>query len=354
MGGALRRMSNDSSASAPMPRVRAPSDGAGEEEVSPAQQGVGASFLARVAAAEEAGPAGALVGSDISASGVALRPDAASPSPLRHVQPAPCPAAAPPVFAPAPADLFDRAALCVSAALRWRVWLSFCTSAEFRRLRALKALERVPVHEQHFSLFRTLGRGSFGTVNACRKRNTGALYARKMMNKRRVLQGHAHRNVWNERNLLARVDSPFILSIAYAYQTTDNVVLVTDVFTGGDLGFHLRREKRFSEARAKFYAAQLLLGLEHLHDRAIVYRCVYRASGCGLAALAPISLLTHPLHPRAAQRPETQQRAAEPRRQRLPHRPRHGGQSAPRRHSRPVRHSRMCALVLALAVCAAC
>lgn len=49
-------------------------------------------------------------------------------------------------------------------------------------------------------------------------------------------------------------------------------MLVTDIMTGGDLGFHLRQARRFSEARARFHAAEVLLGLQHLHSMSVVYR----------------------------------------------------------------------------------
>lgn len=41
---------------------------------------------------------------------------------------------------------------------------------------------------------------------------------------------------------------------------------------GGDLAYHLAKDVRFPEARARYYAAQILLGLEHLHSLQIVYR----------------------------------------------------------------------------------
>jgi serine/threonine protein kinase len=45
-----------------------------------------------------------------------------------------------------------------------------------------------------------------------------------------------------------------------------------DFLNGGELFYHLRRERRFSEERARFYAAEILLALEHLHSHNIIYR----------------------------------------------------------------------------------
>lgn len=49
-------------------------------------------------------------------------------------------------------------------------------------------------------------------------------------------------------------------------------VLLQDLMLGGDLKFHLINAGRFTEKRARFYAAQVLLGLEHVHNHSIIYR----------------------------------------------------------------------------------
>lgn len=117
-----------------------------------------------------------------------------------------------------------------------------------------------------------LGRGGFGVVNGCKKNNTGHLYAMKVMNKRRIKGKNAQDLCWNERIVLGKVDSPFVISLKYAFSTEEDVYLILDLATGGDLAYHLAKDVRFTEDRTRFYAAQLLLGLEHLHSLNIVYR----------------------------------------------------------------------------------
>jgi len=58
----------------------------------------------------------------------------------------------------------------------------------------------------------------------------------------------------------------------YAFQTPEKLYFVIDFLNGGELFYHLRREQRFSEERAKFYAAEILLALECLHKNNIIYR----------------------------------------------------------------------------------
>ena len=151
-----------------------------------------------------------------------------------------------------------------------------------------------------------LGRGGFGVVHGCKKANTGKLLAMKAMNKRRIKVKNAADLCWNERIVLGKVDSPFVISLKYAFQSPEDLYLILDLATGtwfwgcvhalpavtggigdsmafprprrvpagGDLAFHLSKDVRFPEERARFYAAQILLGLEHLHSLGIVYRCV--------------------------------------------------------------------------------
>lgn len=138
-----------------------------------------------------------------------------------------------------------------------------------------------------------LGRGGFGVVNGCKKNNTGHLYAMKVMNKRRIKSKNAQDLCWNERIVLGKVDSPFVISLKYAFATEEDVYLILDLATGGDLAFHLAKEVRFSEDRARFYAAQLLLGLDHLHSLNIVYRDMKVLLACWLPGSTPCHAALH-------------------------------------------------------------
>ena len=67
-------------------------------------------------------------------------------------------------------------------------------------------------------------------------------------------------------------DSPFIVGLKFSFQTPTDLYLVTDYMSGGELFWHLQKEGRFDEKRAKFYIAELILALQHLHMHDIVYR----------------------------------------------------------------------------------
>ena len=75
-----------------------------------------------------------------------------------------------------------------------------------------------------------------------------------------------------ERTVLALVDNPFIVALKFSFQTTDKLYLVMPFVNGGELFYHLQREGRFDQGRSRFYAAELLCALEHLHSFNVVYR----------------------------------------------------------------------------------
>merc|ERR1719397_931692 len=75
-----------------------------------------------------------------------------------------------------------------------------------------------------------------------------------------------------ERKFLSMMDSRFTVCLKYAVMDENFLYLVLDLMVGGDLKFHLNKDERFSEERSRFYAAEILLGLEHIHSKNIVYR----------------------------------------------------------------------------------
>lgn len=75
-----------------------------------------------------------------------------------------------------------------------------------------------------------------------------------------------------ERNILASINHPFIVRLHYAFQTEGKLYLVLDFLRGGDLFGRLAKEIMFTEEDVKFYMAELVLALDHLHSLGIIYR----------------------------------------------------------------------------------
>lgn len=171
-----------------------------------------------------------------------------------------------------PADLFDDIYQEVLSDLTMDVFPRFRMSTFFKRYIRTKFIDRVKVNVKDFHTFRVLGRGGFGAVHACRKKNSGTVYAMKRINKKLVKVKSALDNVMEERNVLTMLKSKFVTNLKYALQDEENLYLIMDLMLGGDLKFHLINKGRFQEKRARFYAAEVLLGLEQVHAASIIYR----------------------------------------------------------------------------------
>lgn len=123
-----------------------------------------------------------------------------------------------------------------------------------------------------FQLLGILGKGSFGEVFLVKHKVDGKLLAMKMLRKEIVVGQNLVKYVMTERNVLSSVHHPFIVALTAAFQTTDRLFLLLDYCPGGDMGWHLNKEKRFSEYRTRIYAAEVLLALEYLHGRNVIFR----------------------------------------------------------------------------------
>jgi serum/glucocorticoid-regulated kinase 2 len=124
-------------------------------------------------------------------------------------------------------------------------------------------------------MLRVLGKGSFGKVVLVKKnsgREEGGLFAMKILRKTHLLKRGQIGRTRTERKVLSMVDHPFIMKLHFAFQTDDKLFLVLDYCAGGELFFHLSRHRKFRESWTRFYSAELLLTLGHLHSKGIIYR----------------------------------------------------------------------------------
>ncbi|KAB0372369.1 hypothetical protein FD755_016161 [Muntiacus reevesi] len=132
--------------------------------------------------------------------------------------------------------------------------------------------ERIGPH--CFELLRVLGKGNYGKVFQVRKgSNLGKIYAMKVLRKAKIVRNAkdtAHTRA--ERNILELVKHPFIVELAYAFQTGGKLYLILECLSGGELFTHLEREGIFLEDTACFYLSEITLALGHLHSQGIIYR----------------------------------------------------------------------------------
>lgn len=120
---------------------------------------------------------------------------------------------------------------------------------------------------------RFLGAGTFGTVVLVRERSTGVLFAAKIMSKKQLVDEGNFDSVITERRVLREAGPhPFVVECHSGFQTQDAVVLVLEYLPGGDMYDLLKKNGCLSESQAKFYIAEILVGLEELHRHSFVFR----------------------------------------------------------------------------------
>ncbi|KAI9470309.1 kinase-like domain-containing protein [Coemansia mojavensis] len=125
-----------------------------------------------------------------------------------------------------------------------------------------------------FQLLSIIGKGSYGQVMLARYKDSGKVMAIKVISKSK-LRGRPNeiRRVMSERKVLERtVRHPFLVGLQCAFQTKEKLFFCLDYVNGGELFFHLQRERRFGENRARFYAAEIISALAYLHGMDVVYR----------------------------------------------------------------------------------
>ena len=92
------------------------------------------------------------------------------------------------------------------------------------------------------------------------------------MSKVKIIDRRSEKSIKTEREFLSKLRHPFIVNMNCAFQDFENLYLVMDLLTGGDLRYHICKLRRFSENKTKFFIACLLLGLEYIHSNNIIHR----------------------------------------------------------------------------------
>jgi serine/threonine protein kinase len=124
----------------------------------------------------------------------------------------------------------------------------------------------------NFKILSVLGRGYYGKVMLCQEQETKNYFAIKSVRKSRLLEANKVHTIISERNILTKLDHPFIVSLKFAFQTPSKFYFVLDYAPGGELFYHLQRRGIFPIDQVRLYAAEIALALHHLHQSGIIYR----------------------------------------------------------------------------------
>uniref|UniRef100_A0A8C3WNT0 Protein kinase C n=1 Tax=Catagonus wagneri TaxID=51154 RepID=A0A8C3WNT0_9CETA len=126
---------------------------------------------------------------------------------------------------------------------------------------------------QDFDLIRVIGRGSYAKVLLVRLKKDDQVYAMKVVKKELVHDEEDIDWVQTEKHVFEQASSnPFLVGLHSCFQTTSRLFLVIEYVNGGDLMFHMQRQRKLPEEHARFYAAEICIALNFLHERGIIYR----------------------------------------------------------------------------------
>ena len=123
-----------------------------------------------------------------------------------------------------------------------------------------------------FETLTTIGRGAFGQVRICRKKDDKKVYAMKVMKKTEMLKKNQVAHIRAERDVLALADNPWVVKLHYSFQDDKMLYLVMEYLPGGDLMTILMKYDILTEEQTRFYIAETALAIASVHSLNYVHR----------------------------------------------------------------------------------
>ena len=123
-----------------------------------------------------------------------------------------------------------------------------------------------------FETLTTIGRGAFGQVRICRKKDDKKVYAMKIMKKTEMLKKNQVAHIRAERDVLALADNPWVVKLHFSFQDDKMLYLVMEYLPGGDLMTILMKYDILTEEQTRFYIAETALAISSVHSLNYVHR----------------------------------------------------------------------------------
>ena len=133
-----------------------------------------------------------------------------------------------------------------------------------------------PTSIKDFDIIKPISKGAFGSVFLAKKKATGDYFAIKVLKKADMIAKNQITNVKAERMILMKqAESPFVAKLFFTFQSKDNLYLVMEYLNGGDCAALIKSLGSLPEEWTRQYVAEVVLGLDYLHQRNIVHRSVF-------------------------------------------------------------------------------
>ncbi|KAL7108057.1 hypothetical protein ACP275_06G091400 [Erythranthe tilingii] len=125
---------------------------------------------------------------------------------------------------------------------------------------------------QDFELEKIYGVGSYSKVVRAKKKDTGTVYAMKIMDKKFITKENKTAYVKLERIVLDQLDHSGVVRLFFTFQDTFSLYMALESCDGGELFDQITRKGRLSEDEARFYAAEVVDALEYIHSMGLIHR----------------------------------------------------------------------------------
>eukprot|EP01121_Diplochlamys_sp_Union-15-3_P012294 TRINITY_DN3665_c0_g2_i4.p1 TRINITY_DN3665_c0_g2~~TRINITY_DN3665_c0_g2_i4.p1 ORF type:complete len:350 (-),score=59.09 TRINITY_DN3665_c0_g2_i4:46-1095(-) len=123
-----------------------------------------------------------------------------------------------------------------------------------------------------FEFLQVLGTGTFGKVRLCKHKSTKQYYCVKILRKDTIFKYKQVEHVKNEKAILLNVSHPGVVKLFYTFNDIDRIYLLMEYVPGGELFLYIRKYGKLPPEIVKYYCAEIILIIEHLHNKDIIYR----------------------------------------------------------------------------------